>query len=281
MPLEGEAQAVAERLPELLLDALRVANTVAHGIHGRRRAGPGETFWQFRQFTQASDPATVIDWRRSASSDTLYVREREWEAAHTFWLWPDVSPSMAFQSHLARSAKRDRAVVLTLAMAELLVRAGERIALLGLTAADGEPQGGIAHRPIAGRPRARRGGAVEPAAAGAPVALFQRPAVWRLPRSARADRPQVQRDGRGRCRRPRGADPGPRGGNLGLPRPHGVSLARKAASAGSRTAWRPCGRPTSASSPSIAPASKRSRAASAGRSWCITPIDPPPSRCSP
>ncbi len=130
--LEGEAQALADRLPDLLLEALRVANTVAHGIHGRRRAGTGETFWQFRQF-QGSDPATVIDWRRSASSDTLYVREREWEASHTFWLWPDVSPSMAFRSHLAPVVKRDRALVLTLATAEMLVRAGERIALLGLT----------------------------------------------------------------------------------------------------------------------------------------------------
>jgi uncharacterized protein (DUF58 family) len=130
--LEGEAHALADRLPELILDALRVANTVAHGIHGRRRAGTGETFWQFRQF-QASDPAAVIDWRRSASSDNLYVREREWEAAHTFWLWPDLSPSMLFQSHLAPTPKRDRALVLTLAAAELLVRAGERIALIGLT----------------------------------------------------------------------------------------------------------------------------------------------------
>jgi len=130
--LEGEAQALADRLPDLMLEALRVANTVAHGIHGRRRAGTGETFWQFRQF-QASDPATVIDWRRSASSDILYVREREWEAAHTFWLWPDVSASMAFQSHLSPVSKRDRALVLTLATTELLVRAGERIALLGLT----------------------------------------------------------------------------------------------------------------------------------------------------
>jgi uncharacterized protein (DUF58 family) len=130
--LEGEAHALADRLPELVLDALRVANTVAHGIHGRRRAGTGETFWQFRQF-QASDPAAVIDWRRSASSDNLYVREREWEASHTFWLWPDISPSMAFRSHLSPITKRDRALVLTLAVAELLVRAGERIALLGLT----------------------------------------------------------------------------------------------------------------------------------------------------
>src|SRR5258708_18212611 len=111
---------------------MHVANTVAHGIHGRRRAGTGETFWQFRQF-QASDPATVIDWRRSASSDHLYVREREWEAAHTFWLWPDVSPSMMFRSHLSAISKRDRALVLTLPMAELLGRAGERIPLIGLT----------------------------------------------------------------------------------------------------------------------------------------------------
>jgi uncharacterized protein (DUF58 family) len=131
--IESQAHALADRLPDLLLEALRVANTVAHGIHGRRRAGSGETFWQFRQF-QPSDPASVIDWRRSASSDHLYVREREWEAAHTFWLWPDLSPSMVFQSHLAQTPKRDRALVLTLAFAELLVRAGERVALLGLTA---------------------------------------------------------------------------------------------------------------------------------------------------
>jgi uncharacterized protein (DUF58 family) len=130
--LEGEAHALADRLPDLLLESLRVANTVAHGIHGRRRAGTGETFWQFRQF-QGSDAATLIDWRRSASSDTLFVREREWEASHTFWLWPDLSPSMAFRSHLARVEKRDRALVLTLAVAEMLVRAGERVALLGLT----------------------------------------------------------------------------------------------------------------------------------------------------
>lgn len=130
--LEGEAQALSDRLPDLLLEALRVSNTVAHGIHGRRRAGPGETFWQFRQF-QTSDPATSIDWRRSASSDTLYIREREWEASHTFWVWADLSPSMQFRSHLAQGTKRDRALVLAFAAAEMLVRAGERVAYLGLT----------------------------------------------------------------------------------------------------------------------------------------------------
>jgi uncharacterized protein (DUF58 family) len=132
LALEAEAHGLADRLPELLIEAMRIAVTVAHGIHGRRRAGPGETFWQFRQF-QSSDAATLIDWRRSASSDHLFVREREWEAAHTIWLWPDLSPSMRFKSHLSQVTKRERALVLTLALAELLVRGGERIALLGLT----------------------------------------------------------------------------------------------------------------------------------------------------
>lgn len=130
--LEGEAQALSDRLPELMLESLRVANTVAHGIHGRRRAGQGETFWQFRQF-QSADAATSIDWRRSASSDTLYIREREWEASHTFWLWADISPSMQFRSHLSSTNKRDRALVLAFAASEMLVRAGERVAYLGLT----------------------------------------------------------------------------------------------------------------------------------------------------
>lgn len=130
--LERDAHGLADRLPDLLLDAERIAANVSHGIHGRRRAGPGETFWQFRQYA-AADSAQTVDWRRSASSDQLYVREREWEAAHTVWLWPDISPSMNFKSHLSQVTKRDRAIVLMLALSELLVRGGERVALLGLT----------------------------------------------------------------------------------------------------------------------------------------------------
>lgn len=130
--LETEAHGLADRLPDLVLEAMRISSTISHGIHGRRRAGPGETFWQFRQYEQL-DSATLIDWRRSASSDHLYVREREWEAAHTVWLWPDLSKSMDFRSDLAPTTKRDRAVVLMLAAAELLVRGGERVGLLGLS----------------------------------------------------------------------------------------------------------------------------------------------------
>ena len=105
-----------------------------HGAHGRRRAGTGEAFWQFRPFGPG-EAVSRIDWRRSARDDRTYVREREWEAAQTVWLWIDRSPSMAFVSDLAREPKLDRALVLGLAAADLLVRGGERVGLLGLTRA--------------------------------------------------------------------------------------------------------------------------------------------------
>lgn len=129
---EAEAHALADRLPELVLEAMRISSTVTHGSHGRRRAGPGETFWQFRQY-QAGDAAQLVDWRRSASSDHLFIREREWEAAHTIWLWPDISASMAYHSHLTPVRKSDRALVIMFAIAEMLVRSGERVAVMGLT----------------------------------------------------------------------------------------------------------------------------------------------------
>lgn len=130
LDLELPAHGLAERLPALLIEASRVAQTVAHGIHGRRRAGPGETFWQFRHY-ERGDGVANIDWRRSASSDHLFIREREWEAAHTLWVWPDLSPSMNFRSHLATETKRDRAAVLAFATGELASLAGERIGLFG------------------------------------------------------------------------------------------------------------------------------------------------------
>ncbi len=132
LALEREAVGLVDRMPELLMEADRIASTVAHGIHGRRRAGPGETFWQFRQY-ERGEGAHLVDWRRSASSEHLFVREREWEAAHTLHLWPNMSSSMNFKSHLSATSKADRALVLMLGATELLVRGGERVALLGLT----------------------------------------------------------------------------------------------------------------------------------------------------
>jgi uncharacterized protein (DUF58 family) len=130
--IEQSALDLAHALPRLAIEARRVASAVAHGLHGRRRAGVGETFWQFRHFT-FGEAAARVDWRRSARDDHLYVREREWDSAHTVWLWADRSASMAFVSDLAQSPKVERALVLTFAFADLLVRGGERVGLIGRT----------------------------------------------------------------------------------------------------------------------------------------------------
>jgi len=105
-------------------------------LHGRRRAGSGENFWQYRRF-MSGEPAARIDWRRSARDDHLYVREQEWEAAHTVWIWPDRSPSMIFRSPLAKETKLDRALIMGLALAEVLVEGGERVGVPGLTRPSG------------------------------------------------------------------------------------------------------------------------------------------------
>src|SRR3954454_12913497 len=127
----GKSRKLAARVPRLIMEARRVAATIIHGLHGRRRAGPGENFWQYRRF-MSGEPAARVDWRRSARDDHLYVREHEWEAAHTVWLWPDRSSSMNFKSTLAQGSKLERALVIGFALAEVLVEGGERIGIPGL-----------------------------------------------------------------------------------------------------------------------------------------------------
>jgi uncharacterized protein (DUF58 family) len=124
------AKGVVAGLPDLLIEARRVAATVIAGWHGRRVSGRGETFWQFRPFLPG-ETTFAIDWRRSARDDHFYIREKEWEAAHLVWLWADLSASMDFRSRLAVVTKRERAMMLLLALAELLGKAGERVGLLG------------------------------------------------------------------------------------------------------------------------------------------------------
>lgn len=124
------AEALAGRLPPLLVAAERVAATVAQGVHGRRRVGTGETFWQFRRYVHG-DSVQRIDWRQSAKTPAVFVRETEWEASQSAWLWRDRSASMAWRSAPGHPTKRERADLLLLALAVLLVRGGERFALMG------------------------------------------------------------------------------------------------------------------------------------------------------
>lgn len=129
-PLRSRAESEAARLPPLLARAQHLAGAVLLGEHGRRRSGLGDDFWQYRP-VQPGDSRRHIDWRRSGRSDTQYVRQREWQIAQSVMMWVDGAASMHFASDDNLPDKADRARLLALATAMLLVRAGERVGLTG------------------------------------------------------------------------------------------------------------------------------------------------------
>lgn len=133
--LRRHAEAASGSLPPLMVQAKHLANTVSMGVHGRKRAGMGESFWQYRQALPGDDLAT-IDWRRSGRSDSVYIREREWEAAHTVAIWADNALAMDYRG------KGERAKTIALALAILLSKGGERIAIPATQAA--QPRSGEA-----------------------------------------------------------------------------------------------------------------------------------------
>lgn len=129
--LRARAETLAAPLPPLMVQAEHLARSLLMGGHGRRQAGMGDEFWQYRP-AQAGDPATAIDWRRSGRSDGQYVREKEWQAAQSVHLWTDQSAAMDYRSSENLPTKRDRASLLTMALSILLMQGGERVALAAL-----------------------------------------------------------------------------------------------------------------------------------------------------
>lgn len=109
------------------------------GNHGRRKAGSGDSFWQFRPY-MPGDSAAVIDWRRSARADGYFVRQYEWEAARDMWIACDMGPHMQFSSGVSDHTKAEEAAILGVAIAHLLGKGGERVGLLGRS-----------ERPVAGK----------------------------------------------------------------------------------------------------------------------------------
>ncbi len=128
--LRAQAETQAARLPPLLARAEHLAGAVLLGDHGRRRSGLGDDFWQYRP-AQLGDSRRMIDHRRSAMGDVQFVREREWQIAQSVMLWVDQGAAMRFASAPDLPTKADRARVLSLAIAILLIRGGERVGLTG------------------------------------------------------------------------------------------------------------------------------------------------------
>jgi uncharacterized protein (DUF58 family) len=119
-----DAQRLAAAIGPLPLVRARARAGRQSGEHPRRASGAGSEFWQYRTL-QAGEPSDKIDWRRSARSDDLFVREREREDPVRLWLWVDGSASMDFASDERMPTKAAAARVLVTAIALAAAEAGE------------------------------------------------------------------------------------------------------------------------------------------------------------
>ncbi|MEM9569840.1 MAG: DUF58 domain-containing protein [Pseudomonadota bacterium] len=126
--LRADAEALARQLPGLSLQAA-AADVIHPGAAGRKRAGSGEQFWQYRRYAQ-TDAADRIDWRRSARGDEYFVRETELETARTILSWVDPHAGFDWSSDPGRETKADRARIILLAQGILFAKQGERIGLI-------------------------------------------------------------------------------------------------------------------------------------------------------
>lgn len=102
------------------------------GPHPRRREGQGSEFWQYRPL-EPGEAVERVDWRRSARSDSLYVRTHERELPARLALWADPAPGMEYASQPRAPTKRERALVMAAALALAAEEGGEACAALSIT----------------------------------------------------------------------------------------------------------------------------------------------------
>ena len=125
-----KAEKLTFQIPNLLIKANNIANTVWEGMHNRNKAGVGDSFWQFRKY-EYGDPAHLIDWKKSAKSYDTFVKEKELNTLQDIVIWRDTSKSMNFSSNKQIEPKIYRANLLTLALTIIFSKSGENIVLNG------------------------------------------------------------------------------------------------------------------------------------------------------
>ncbi len=130
LALRGEAEHSVSTLPALMMAAEKISATVMSGLHAQRKAGSGEKFWQFRDYHTTDQPQD-IDWRQSAKTDRVFIKEKEWQTTQRTYLWCATGASMHFTSDRKRYSKREVAQILTLSLALLLRQSEEQVGLFG------------------------------------------------------------------------------------------------------------------------------------------------------
>ena len=130
LTLRQHAEDAITDLPSLRNAAEKVAANILQGGHAQHKAGGHEKFWQYREYQQGDRPQD-IDWRQSAKTDHIYVREKERQNPQTAFIWCNRGKSMQFKSAHAKRSKLEAAQILCMAMALVFERADEQIGFLG------------------------------------------------------------------------------------------------------------------------------------------------------
>lgn len=137
MPLlRQRSEAAHDSLPDMILQAEKAVHHILTGHHAQKRAGTGEKFWQFREY-DPSDRPQDIDWRQSAKTDRVYVRQKEWQTTQTAMIWAQNNENMTYASDQAIASKGDTAKILALAIGMMLSKTGELITSLELSSQAG------------------------------------------------------------------------------------------------------------------------------------------------
>lgn len=128
--LYSKAEGEAETLSSIMFKAKYHADHIISGGHASRKSGAGENFWQFKEYSPTDRPQD-IDWRQSAKTDHVYIRQKEWQKAQKNFFWCAGYKGMDYKSAHAQYSKRQAASVLLLSLAFAMVDADEQIGLYG------------------------------------------------------------------------------------------------------------------------------------------------------
>ena len=116
----------ASLLPKLLSNSSLLLQSILVGLHSTRFAGKGENFWQFKEYTQG-ESINNVDWRKSASSKRILIKQNEKELAKTIYFFFDKSLSMNFKSSSADYNKLFFSALFTLTLTRLFSKSKEEI----------------------------------------------------------------------------------------------------------------------------------------------------------
>ena len=128
--LYSKAEEQAETLSSVLFKAKQHADHIISGGHASKKSGMGEDFWQFKEYSPNDRPQD-IDWRQSAKTDHVFIRQKEWQKAQKNFFWCASYAGMDYKSRHAQYNKRDTASILLLSLAFGMINADEQIGLYG------------------------------------------------------------------------------------------------------------------------------------------------------